>query len=174
MPKILFLLAVVPLHVFVCYHPAVLTAPIYAFAAFVTVFHDLQYHAIVWHYQRNRIHRPGVDPRRFGLAALVSRNLVIFLGCAVLLGVGSWGLGCMVQVEFGCMGWVPPVIASSAVPLFGDFTLQSVFFGIAARFIMHHYFVDQFIWRPSKDAGCAQDLRLSAPSTPKSTGRSPG
>lgn len=160
-PKVLFLLAVVPLHIFVCYHPAVLTAPLSAFAAFVTIFHDIQYHAIVWHYQRNRIHRPGVDKTRFGWAATVSRNFFIFMACAVALGIGSWALGCLVQVEIGCMHWVPPVISSQAVPLFGRFTLQHVFFGIALGFIMHHYFVDQFIWRPSKDAQLRQDLKLN-------------
>lgn len=160
-PKILFLLGVVPLHIFVCYHPAVLTAPLVAIAAFVTIFHDIQYYAIVWNYQRNRIHRPGVDKSRFGWAAAVSKNLFIFMTCAVALGVGSFLLGCVVKVDMGCTGWVPPVISSDDYPLFGHFSLQHVFFGIALGFIMHHYFVDQFIWRPSKDAQLRKDLKLT-------------
>jgi hypothetical protein len=159
-PKVLFLLAVVPLHVFVCYHPGVLKADFLAFAAFVTIFHDIQYHAIVWHYQRNRIHKPGVDKKRFGLAAYVSKNFFVFMSCAVALGIGAWLLGCFVQVEIGCMSWVPVVINSSAVPLFGSFTMQHIFMGMALGFIMHHYFVDQFIWRPSKDAQLRKDLKL--------------
>jgi hypothetical protein len=163
LPKVLFLLGVVPLHAFVCYHPAVLSAPLYTFAAFVTIFHDLQYYAIVWHHQRNRIHRPGVDRKRFGLAALVSRHLIIFFGCALALGVGSWILGCLVKVEMGCMHWVPSIISSDAIPLFGTITMQHVLLGMALGFVMHHYFIDQFIWRPSKDAQLRQDLRLTAP-----------
>jgi len=162
LPKILFLFAVVPLHAFVCYHPAVLTAPLYAFAAFVTIFHDLQYHAIVWHYQQNRIHRPGVDSSRFGLAALVSKNFFVFMTCAVLTGVLAWSLGCLVEVEAGCMHIVPPLVHSDSLPLFGRFTWQHVFFGMALGMIMHHYFVDQFIWRPSKDAQLRKDLKLSS------------
>src|SRR5262249_33808002 len=52
LPKVLFVAAVVPLHVLVCYHPATLTTTLLSFAAFVTIFHDLQYHAIVWHTQK--------------------------------------------------------------------------------------------------------------------------
>jgi hypothetical protein len=161
-PKLLFLLAVVPLHAFVCYHPAVLDAPLYAFAAFVTIFHDIQYHAIVWHYQRNRIHRPGVDKKRFGLAAVVSRNIIVFFGCALALGVGSWALGCVIKVEIGCMNWVPTVIASDAIPLFGQITMQHVFMGMAMGFIMHHYFVDQFIWKTGRSEELQNDLKLTA------------
>jgi hypothetical protein len=161
-PKILFLLAVVPLHCFVCFHPAVLTASLMSFSAFVTIYHDLQYHAIVWHYQRNRIHRPGVDRSRYGLAALISSHFVVFMGCAVAMGIGAWALSCLVKVETSCMHWVPNIVESNAWPLFGDFTLQHLFFSIAVGCIMHHYFVDQFIWRPSKDSELRQDLRLNA------------
>ncbi len=160
-PKILFLLAVVPLHIFVCFHPAVLQASPTSFAAFVTIFHDIQYHAIVWHYQRNRIHRPGVDKSRFGLAALVSSHFVIFLGCAIAMGIGAWALSCTLGIQAGCMSWMPH-IESEGWRLFGGFTWYHVFFGVAVGFIMHHYFVDQFIWRPSKDSELRHDLRLNA------------
>ncbi len=73
------MLAVVPLHVYVCYASAVLTAPLLAFGAFVTIFHDIQYHAIIWFHHRNRYHRPGVDQRQFGPAPKISRNLLNLL-----------------------------------------------------------------------------------------------
>src|SRR5690606_30086644 len=60
-PKVLFLLAVVPLHIYVCFSDAVLTASLLAFSAFVTIFHDIQYHALIWFHHRNRYHKPGVD-----------------------------------------------------------------------------------------------------------------
>ena len=53
-PKMLFLLAVLPLHIYVCYSNAILTASVLAFSAFVTIFHDIQYHAIIWFHHRNR------------------------------------------------------------------------------------------------------------------------
>src|SRR5262249_30057583 len=68
-PKLLLFLALVPLYSLVGYHSVTLTAELLAFSAFVTVFHDVQYHAIVYNHQRNRCHQPGVDRSRFGLAA---------------------------------------------------------------------------------------------------------
>jgi hypothetical protein len=159
-PKVLFLLAVVPLHVFVCFHPAVLLASVTSFSAFVTIFHDIQYHVIVWHYQRNRIHRPGVDKSRFGLAALVSSHFAVYMGCAIAMGIAAWALSCTLKIQAGCMSWMPK-IDSDGWQLFGAFTMYHVFFAISVGFIMHHYFVDQFIWRPSKDSELRADLRLN-------------
>ena len=86
-PKILFLVAVVPLHVYVCFSPAILTASLLAFSAFITIFHDIQYHAIVWFHHRNRYHRPGVDPKRYGLAPKISRNLLTYFGIAIFFAI---------------------------------------------------------------------------------------
>lgn len=156
-PKALFLLAVVPLHVLVCYHPAVLTASLLSFSAFVTIFHDLQYHAIVWHYQRTRCHRPGVDPRQFGVAGILSRHFALYMLCAVVMGVVAWRIGCSLGVEPGCI----PVLPVGEMRLFGDVSLQTLVFTVALGFLMHHYFVDQFIWRPSKDAELRKDLNIA-------------
>lgn len=157
-PKCLFLLAVVPLHVLICYHPATLTTYLLGFSAFVTIFHDLQYHAIVWHYQRNRCHRPGTDPRRFGLAAILSRNVLIYAGCAISAGILAWAFGCYLGIQpIGCI----PLVASGEILLFGTITLQHLLASFALGFLMHHYFVDQFIWRPGKDAQLRHDLNVA-------------
>src|SRR5262249_41000631 len=153
LPKILFLLAVVPLHTFVCYHPAVLTTSLLSFSAFVTIYHDIQYHAIVWHTQKRRLRQAADNPSRLGAAPPVTRHFVIYMSCAVALGVGSWLLGCSLGVEPGC----GPIVPSGEIPLFGVITLEDFFLCIALGFIMHHYFVDQFIWRPSKDTRLRQE-----------------
>jgi hypothetical protein len=155
---VLFLFAVVPLHVVICYHPATLTAPVVAFSAFVTIFHDLQYHAIVWHYQRNRCHLPGVDSRRFGLAAFISRHFLIYAACALAVGAGGYYLGCALGVNtMACITLLP----HSDEVLFGDVTPKMLFFGVALGLFMHHYFVDQYIWRPSKDPDLRRDLNVA-------------
>lgn len=160
LPKVLFLLAVVPLHALVCYHPATLTAPIVAFSAFVTVFHDIQYHAIVWHYQRGRCHRPGVDGRRFGPAYWVSRSFFLYMGCAILTGVVGWYLGCSLGAVMGCTPLVE--MHPGAVTLFGSVTLEALFVSLVLGVSMHHYFVDQYIWRPGRDAELRKHLALDA------------
>ncbi|SHK94515.1 hypothetical protein [Rhodothermus profundi] len=158
LPKILFMLAVVPLHVYICYAPAVLTAPLLAFGAFVTIFHDIQYHAIVWFHHRNRYHRPGVDPRQFGLAPKISRSLLTYFGCAIFFAAIFRLLGCTLDVHPGCA----PFVITSEVPLFGELNTDALLKGFLIGFPLHHYFVDQYIWKPSKSKSLRRDLKLEA------------
>ncbi len=155
-PKILFLLAVVPLHMTICYSEAVLTAPLLGFAAFVTIFHNVQYHAIVCFYQRNRYR--GADPERYGAAAWVGKSFVTFMVCAVTIGGATGFLVCGLDLQPGCV----PFLRTSDMPLFAEVTWRDAVFGIFLGFLMHHYFLDQFIWRPGGDAELRRDLNLSA------------
>ena len=154
-PKILFLSAVVPLHLSIGYSEAVLTAPILGFAAFVTIFHDVQYHAIVWFYQRNRYRND--DAARFGPAAWVGRSFVTFIACALTSGALMGFAGCSLGVQPGCT----PLVDTSGMTLFGGVSLRDLFFGLFLGFLMHHYFLDQFIWRPSRDERLRLDLDLA-------------
>ena len=154
LPKILFLLAVVPLHLVIGFHPATLTADLFSFGAFVTIFHDIQYHAIVWHAQQAKLSRPGAEPGKHGLAAVVSRHFLLYAGAALAMGIAAWFIGCSLDIRPGCV----PMLKATEIPLFGDITLAQLLFVIVSGFIMHHYFVDGYIWRPSKDAEVRKDL----------------
>ena len=154
-PKLLFLLALVPLHLTICYGQAALTAPLLAFAAFVTIFHDVRYHAVVWFYQRNRYRGP--DAGRYGPAAWVGRSFATFAICAVAAGALMGGVVCGLDVQPGCT----PFISSSEITLFGSVTWREALFGIFLGFLMHHYFIDQFIWRPSHDESLRRTLQLA-------------
>ncbi|MEX2216851.1 MAG: hypothetical protein WD768_22250 [Phycisphaeraceae bacterium] len=157
MPKLMFLCAVIPLHMVVCYHPASTTIALLGFSACVTIFHDVQYHAIVWYHQRNRMGKAGdAKHERFGLAAKISRNFPTYAACAIGMGLTLGFLGCLLDVNPGCI----PVIGSRSHMLFGNLSWNEVFFGIFLGVLMHHYFVDQFIWRPSKDKNLQKDLKL--------------
>lgn len=158
-PKSLFLLAVVPLHLFICYSDAVLDTGFFAFGAFVTVFHDLQYHAIVWFHHKNRYHKPGVDASRFGWASRISKSLGIYIACAVFMGVVVRLLGCTIEIHPGCF----PFYISSEDNLFGSFNTDRLLQGILIGFALQHYFLDQFIWRTSKDEQLNRDLKLARP-----------
>ena len=155
-PKVLFLLAVVPLHVYVCFSPAVLTASLLAFAAFVTIFHDLQYHAIIWFHHRNRYHRAGVDPKQFGWAPKISKNLFVYAGCAIGFALVFRLLGCTLNVHPGCA----PFLITSEITLFGDLQTDALLKAALLGFPLHHYFVDQFIWKTSKSKELQEDLRI--------------
>jgi len=162
-PKILFLLAVIPLHMVVCYHPASTTLALLGFSACVTIFHDMQYHAIVWYHQKNRMAKAG-DERyeKYGIAAKISRSFPVYMGCAIAMGITFGLIGCVIDVNPGCFpDWVP-LIAARSTNIFGQMTINELFYGVFLGVLMHHYYVDQFIWRPSKDKNLQKDLKLSS------------
>ncbi len=162
-PKILFLLAVIPLHMVVCYHPASTTLALLGFSACVTIFHDMQYHAIVWYHQKNRMAKAG-DERfeKYGMAAKISRSFPVYMGCAIAMGITFGIVGCIIDVNPGCFpDWVP-LIAARSTNVFGHMTVNELFYGVFLGVLMHHYYVDQFIWRPSKDKNLQKDLKLNA------------
>lgn len=155
-PKVLFLLAVVPLHVYVCFSPAVLTASLLAFSIFITIFHDIQYHAIVWFHHRNRYHRPGVDQKQFGLAPKISRNLLTYFGCGIFFALIFRLLGCTFAIHPGCV----PFVITSDIQLFGDVHTDALLKGFLLGFPLQHYFIDQYIWKTSKSKALRKDLKL--------------
>lgn len=155
-PKVLFLLAVVPLHVYVCLSPAVLTANLLAFSAFVTIFHDIQYHAIIWFHHKNRYHRPGVDQKKFGLAPKISKNFAIYAVWAIGFAAIFRLLGCTLNVHPGCA----PFLITSEMQMFGTIHTDTLLKAFLLGFPLHHYFVDQFIWKTSKSKELQKDLKL--------------
>ncbi len=155
-PKILFLLAVVPLHIYVCLSDAVLGASLLAFSAFVTIFHDIQYHALIWFHHRNRYHKPGVDQKQFGLAPKLSKNIAVYFGCAIFFALIFRLLGCSFDIHPGCT----PFVISSDIHLFGSVNADAFLKAFLLGFPLHHYFVDQFIWKTSKSKELQKDLKL--------------
>jgi hypothetical protein len=157
-PKILLFTAVLPLHMVVCFSQSVLTAPLITFSAFVTIYHDIQYHVLVYCHQQNRF-RDNAQAKEHGIAALLSKNVFVFGAAALSFGLLVRGFGCSIQVFDGAKQCFMPALVSK-VHLFGTVnsdTLLAVFF---LGFPCHHYFVDQFIWKPSKDERLQRDLKL--------------
>jgi len=52
------------------------------------------------------------------------------------------------------------LVLTSKQTLFGIITTKELLVGFMLGFPLHHYFVDQFIWRPSKDANLRSDLKM--------------
>jgi len=156
LPKVLLLVVLAPLHTFLCYHPATLTTSMNSFGAFVTIFHDFQYLAIVWFYQRGKCHAPGQDPSRFGVAGLLTRHVSFYIAAFLLMGLASAFAVCRLEVFPGCTPWWN----TKAVHLFGVFSVSDLLMSLLLGILLLHYFVDQFIWRPSKDAEVRATLAL--------------
>lgn len=157
MPKIIFLIALLPLYALICYSSAVLTAPLLAFSAFVTIYHDIQYHAIVWYYTRNRYHRPDVDKSKYGLAPKLSKNFAIYMLSGIAMAAAMRLFGCGFELHPGCGVFV----MTSEHIMFGSLSTRELLLSFLLGFPLHHYFVDQYIWRPSKDTTLQKDLKLA-------------
>jgi hypothetical protein len=158
LPKNLFLLATVPLHCLIFLHPFVSTrVDIRLFSAFVTYYHNIQYHGIVWFHNRNRYAADDAGERH-GLACLVSRSVLTYYAAGVAFTLAyrysNWFLaGVPAPLLPG-----PNAVSEAALgPLF---TVSDLAIAFWWGFALHHYYLDQKIWKLSRDSNLARDLRL--------------
>lgn len=102
-----------------------------------SLFHNIQYHAIVWHYGQARYSQDVTD--KYGIAKFVNGKTINYILVALLLGA-----------VFGFIVWN----VGSSPDINGAFTSKAnnwayvLFFGI----IGHHFYLDQKIWRPSQQS----------------------
>ena len=112
-----------------------------------SLFHNIQYHAIVWHYgntlNQKRINKPDSINGIF-TSSKVYVTFSIVLG--LLFGFVVWNLG----------DWPSPTGAWTPSPM-ADWAYV-IFFGI----IGHHFYLDQKIWRPSRQTELRATLGLGA------------
>jgi len=160
-PKILLFCAVLPLHIVVCFSQATLTAPLITFSAFLTIYHDIQYHVLVYCHQRNRF-RNEATAKASGIAAVLSRNVFIFGGTVIAFGLLVRCFGCSIQVFNSAQCFGPSLAIVGKVHLFGSISSDTLLGAFYLGFPCHHYFVDQFIWKPSRDKGLRRDLNIEA------------
>lgn len=157
-PKNVFLLACVPLHLLIFLHPYISThVDLRLFAVFVTFYHNIQYQGIVWFYNRNRYQ--GSDAAHFGPAALVSRNFLTYYACGILFTIlyrySNWFFtGLRVPFAVG-----PNAVSTMMIG--GLFTVADLAVAFWWGFAFNHYYLDQKIWRVSKDRRLNNDLRLA-------------
>jgi len=156
LPKILFFIALIPLYGYINYSAAILTVPLIAFSAFVTIYHDVQYHGIVWFYSKNRYHVPDAE-KKYGMAVKISRTFITYAFSAIAMGLILRFIGCAFEIHPGC----GPLIHTADNVLFGDITTKELLYSVIIGIPIHHYFVDQYIWRPSKDKTLQKDLNLN-------------
>jgi hypothetical protein len=156
LPKNLFLAACVPLHLTIFLHPYISThMPIRLFVVFVTFYHNVQYHGIVWFYNRNRY---GRRERSFGPASWISSKFVVYYSAGLLFTVAyrytNWFfLGIDVPLLGG-----PNSISEASLGF--DFKISDLAFAFWWGFAFHHYYLDQKIWKLSKDKRLNQELKV--------------
>jgi len=163
LPKLMFLAAVLPLHIYICYSDQILLTGLLTFTVIITIYHDIQYLAIVWYYNQNR-YKPHEDkeaPRKFGIAASLSKNPALWIGFGILcFAIPVWGLGCAIgrMDERLAMCYNGPDWGQQLI--LGDTTWIAFFVILTFGFQMHHYVLDQYIWRPSKSKKLREDMKI--------------
>ncbi len=152
--KHLFLFACYSLHLVLLLHPTwSVRMDLLAFSPIITAFHNIQYQGVAWSYGQRRY---GADPaaERFGLAARVHRNPLVWylcgLGIAVALRYTTW--------SFDGRFW--PFTPDDAL-LGGMFRPAELVNGWWWFIAMNHYYLDQHIWRISRDRSVQAGLGLS-------------
>ena len=128
-------------------------------AVFVTFYHNIQYHGIVWFYNRNRYGKED-SGSRYGLAAKVSHSFLTYYAAGLLFTLlyrySNWALmGLQVPLAPG-----PNSISTAA--LGSDFTIADLAYVFWWGFAFNHYYLDQKIWRLSKDRRLTQDLKVDS------------
>ncbi|HYH94558.1 hypothetical protein [Hyalangium sp.] len=155
-PKVLLLAAALGLSVLLFLPEVTRRMEVLMVAVVVTAFHNVQYHGIVWFYHRNRYHGPSVDPSAFGLAPRISGRFLVYVACGVAFTLLYRALGCGFGVHPGCGTFDTKLMLGAGL------SLRDLASGFIWGFALHHYYLDQKIWRVSRDAGLHRDLKLSA------------
>src|SRR5207248_378155 len=131
-PKMLLFAAIIPLHwltfAYLGWQAAVPT---------VTIVHNLQYHALIWFYNRNRYTGAGAEVRFGRIPAAVGKSLI---GYAVMALVFS---------------------LLYRVPGFQLGQVSQLAFGFFCGFGLTHYYLDSRIWRVRHDPSLREALQLA-------------
>ena len=118
----------------------------------IGVFHNVQYVGLVWFHNRNRYRRTDEE---HGLARHVNASAVRYLAFAFAFSLGIYLLvACSTGVYPGCQAFLTRRLVG---PITVNQLGLSLWWGIA----LHHYYLDQKIWRIRGDDRLRRDLGLA-------------
>lgn len=137
-PKLLLLAAAIPMHWIVLRMLEPVQPPAAAALAAVatlTIYHNIQYHRIIWFHNHNKYGRSG--SANYGAASLISRNVWTYIGCALV---------------FGMLYHIPHYTIVKPDSFWMAFIWGGAF---------THYYLDSKIWRVRRDAQLNENLRMA-------------
>jgi hypothetical protein len=140
-PKYLLLAAAIPMHWIVLLTPMP-HKPI-AIVAILTIYHNLQYHRLIWFHNKKYTREAG-GREQYGAAALISKRLIYYIAFGIL-----FGLWYQAPRQF----FMSPTRGKT----FWTEMVTSFFWGYA--FI--HYYLDSKIWRVRRDPSVGKALNMS-------------
>ena len=153
LPVLLIVLAAVPLNYFVaqaCLHAGLTRGGIeaYAFVPLVTSYHNIQYHALIWHYNREKYHGASED---YGWAARLNSSLPVYVACGVAYTLVTIG------IEY--YGYTIYDLVGQARDAYAGEILAAAIWG----FSFLHYYVDGHIWHVRSDVNLQRLLGFARP-----------
>ncbi len=162
-PKLAYLLLTIVLHGF-AYLIVGRFEPVYAassgpdqdfllLSVVLTIFHNVQYVALVYLHNRSR-YRAGAH----GAASWLSRNLLRYAAVCLAFAVVYLAMA-------GLTGVFPGFVIAAGSQL-GPFRLGQWGLALWWGLALHHYLLDQYIWRIRDDPELRQHLRLQQTATP--------
>ncbi|HZE69423.1 MAG TPA: hypothetical protein VE135_07885 [Pyrinomonadaceae bacterium] len=157
-PKYLLLAAAIPLHWVVLLTP--MPHKPLAIVAILTIYHNLQYHRLIWFHNKkyrsrsqNSIGETGVSTARgqYGAAELISRRLLYYVGFGILFGL-------LYQGPRQILGYLSLKSGNGLV------TEQSLPVQLGVAFLwgyaLIHYYLDSKIWRIRRDPSVGKALNM--------------
>jgi len=142
-PKQLLLAAAIPIN-YLLFRSAMPLLGVYAAA---TIYHNIQYHRLVWFYNQNKYGRDPERARNFGLATLVNSRWLFYVGVAAL---------------YACIFDVLPRFVLRPALGASDLNLRNQFiFAFFAAPGLLHYWLDGHIWKVRSDPELREFLQLS-------------
>jgi hypothetical protein len=163
-PKYLLLAAAIPMHWVALFTP--MPAKPIALVAILTIYHNLQYHRLIWFHNKKyggtgvspapraqdaRDPQAGMPALRYGPAAFISRRLIYYISFGIVFGI-------IYQGPRQYLGYLNLHTGDSPAALTIPIQLGiSFLWGYA--FI--HYYLDSKIWRVRRDPSVGQALKMS-------------
>jgi hypothetical protein len=139
-PKQILFAAAIPVNYFL-FRSAM---PLIGVYAAVTIYHNIQYHRLVWFYNHNKYGKRKL--RTYGLATLINSRWLAYIACAAFYGL---------LFDYVPDFVVKPIIGPSSANLHN----QLIFSFFAAPGLLH-YWIDGHIWKVRKDPELKEYLQL--------------
>ena len=142
-PKLLLLAAAIPMHWVVLRFLEPAPAGALAAVATLTIYHNIQYHRLIWFHNYNKYAKPGAA--NFGAATLINKTFWRYFGLAVL---------------FGAAYHIPHYTVMAPGGLAMSFIWGGAF---------THYYLDSKIWRVRRDTQLNRNLHMEGAPAPGQT-----
>jgi len=141
-PKQLLFAAAIPVN-YLLFRSAMPLLGVYAAA---TIFHNIQYHRLVWFYNQNKYGADQERARTYGIATLINSRWLFYVAAAALYAI--------------IFDVVPRFVLKDGVGLMNVGQRNQVIFSFFAAPGLLHYWIDGHIWKVRHDPELRQYLRL--------------